>query len=880
MNIRNWGNQMEELKVLLSKKDISIEYFIKNFQSNYDTLLNNLIDDMKDFLNRDYFFIENYNVYYDKRTVALFPLFRDFLKKDSEKNTINLLLNELEYFSEGNKFAWDFPTAEEVKKSFFHSVDHPCKFGEYYLKFAEHNASYLSYKHDNRVSFYYTFSNNYDEEYGSLIGIHRLKGENTEPISDKEMLTLWFQNQLIPEDIPDKVRDDYFDLLHEFNEYKIVYNENGKIISFDYNQVVDAILNNKFPVSGEVVAEKLLNVDAVRIGKAPYGRERIFDKNYGHWDIYPEEKTDNYYTVRVDEKLYYKNPKDDIRDGGAIGIDFGSRSCVVAFQEENDYTLPFIFGKSIFSRKNIYENATALKINNLEQFLTQYNSSQSRPHTSWSDISIPTMEELNQKDPTIVTDLIGLSNEKIDLVEIYAYYIGSFVNNMDNGIYMDYTLSFSPLMSDEIRKKVLESFRRGIKKSLPYCILKDKEITERLNINYGASNGTALAISSIGQFELSPVGDQALLFGAFDMGATVTDFSFGFVRSSNKKKYDYILEDFEIYGDENLGGEKLLQEMTMEVFKSNLNTVNEYSIKLTFSNFYAKNILDTCKSSKETYYNVMSMGNALRAYLENPEERNITYPNGTLKVSLVNDKKELVKDLKFKMDFQVLDNIAIRALENSVSKFFVISQKIFNRVQSYIKCEEVNIFLGGNASKNPYLSKIFEKFIQKEEQKSNYKYKLHLLTENRDFSKANQKTAVAFGVLSSKVGGRIKLIHRNYTNTILTESQFGYFVGYNNKGKFKCVLHPNSNFGQWEELFEADEEIFEIYYTKITEAATNTFDILKTQRKRIKVDRIKLDHNIYIRPKDKDTIEYVIATSDAIKEKVLIDEIKILELTD
>lgn len=871
---------MEELKVLLSKKDISIEYFIKNFQLNYDTLLSDLIDEMKDFLNRNYFFIENYNVYYDKGTVALFPLFKDFLKKDSEKNIVGLLLSELEYFSEGNGFTWDFPTAEEVKKSFANNLNHPCQFGEYYLKFAEHNASYLSYKHDNRVSFYYTFSNSYEEEYGSLIGIHRLKGEDAPLISDKEMLTLWFQNGLVPKGISGKAKDDYFNLLSEFKEYKIIYNENGKIISFDYNKVVDAILNNKFPVSGEVVAEKLLNVDAVRIGRAPYGRERIFDKNYGHWDIYPEEKTDNYYTVRVDEKLYYRNPKDDIRDGGAIGIDFGSRSCVVAFQEENDYTLPFIFGKSIFSRKNIYENATALKINNWEQFLTQYNSTQSRPHTSWDDISIPTMEELNTKDPTIVTDLIGLSTEKIDLVEIYAYYIGSFVNNMDNGIYLDYILSFSPLMSEELKKSVLESFKKGIKKSLPYSILKDKEVVERLNITYGASNGTALAISSIGQNELSPVDNQALLFGAFDMGANVTDFSFGFVRGSNKRKYDYVLEDFEIYGDENLGGEKLLQEMAMEVFKSNLNVINEYSIKLTFSNFYAKNILATYKNSKETYYNMMSMGNALRPYLENPEKKDIYYPNEILKVSLVNDRRELLKDLKFKIDFQALDNVAIRAMETSVSKFFSISQKIFNRVQSYVKCKEVNIFLGGNASKNQYLMKIFERLVEKEESEGDYSYKIHTLAENRDFSKANHKTAVAFGVLNSKVGGRIKLIHRNYTNTILTESQFGYFVGYNNKGKFKCVLHPNSNFGQWEELFEADEEIFEIYYTKVTEAATNTLDILKTQRKRVRVDRIKLEHNIYIAPKGKNTIEYVIATPEGIKEKILIDEIKTLELAE
>ncbi|MGF6905969.1 hypothetical protein [Fusobacterium sp. PH5-44] len=871
---------MEELKVLLSKKDISIEYFIKNFQLNYDFLLNNLLEELKDFLCNEYFYIENISVYYDKRTVALFPIFKNYLKKDLQRNVVNVVLGELDYFAEGNGLEWDFLTSEEVKKSFSHNVDHPCKFGEYYLKFAEYNASYLSYKHENKISFYYTFSNSYNEESGSLIGIHRLKTEDAEEISDREMLTLWLQNALIPEGLVGKGRDAYFNLLQEFKEYKIIYNENGKIISFDYNKVVDAILNKKFPVSGEVVADKLLNVDTVRIGKSPYGRERVFDPNYGHWDIFPEEKPDDYYTVRVDEQLYYRDPRNDIRDGGAIGIDFGSRSCVVAFQEENDYTLPFIFGKNIFSRKNIYENASALRVNNLDKFLSEYNSEVSRPHTSWDDISIPTLEDLNSHSENIISDLYGSSNEKVDFVEIYAYYIGSFVNNMDNGIYLDYVLSFSPLESNERKNKILESFKRGIKKSLPYSILKDKEIMERLNIGYGASSGTALAISSISQNALSPKDDEVLLFGAFDMGANATDFSFGFVRGSNKRKHDYILEDFEVYGDEDLGGEKLLQEMTMEVFKNNLDIINEHSIKLAFSNFYSKNLLSTYKNSEETYYNMITMSNALRAYVENPEEINVNYPNGTLRVTLMNDKKELVPNIKFNINFQSLDSVGERITEVSLTKFFSILNKIFNRVQSYVKCKEVNIFIGGNGSKNKYLNKSFEKILASEMSKSSYKYKLYVLNEQRDFSKANRKTAVAFGVLNSKVGGRIKLIHRDYANTMMSESNFGYFVGYNNKGKFKCVLHPNSNLDQWEELFEADEEIFEIYYTKVTEAATNTLDILKTQRKRIRVDRIKLDHNIYIRPKSKNIIEYVIATPEGIKEKVLIDEIKLLDLSE
>ena len=83
----------------------------------------------------------------------------------------------------------------------------------------------------------------------------------------------------------------------------------------------------------------------------------------------------------------------------------------------------------------------------------------------------------NKKEKLLIKDEKGiekeinpyleLTEEDIDPIEIYAYYIGSYINNMRNGIYLEYFLSFPVTYEKEIREKILSSFERGIKKSLP-----------------------------------------------------------------------------------------------------------------------------------------------------------------------------------------------------------------------------------------------------------------------------------------------------------------------------------------------------------------------------------------------------------------------------
>ena len=60
-----------------------------------------------------------------------------------------------------------------------------------------------------------------------------------------------------------------------------------------------------------------------------------------------------------------------------------------------------------------------------------------------------------------------------DPIEAYAYHIGCRINDMSlNSIFLEYYLSFPVTYELSVKTKILESFKKGIMKSLPNSILK------------------------------------------------------------------------------------------------------------------------------------------------------------------------------------------------------------------------------------------------------------------------------------------------------------------------------------------------------------------------------------------------------------------------
>jgi len=211
-----------------------------------------------------------------------------------------------------------------------------------------------------------------------------------------------------------------------------------------------------------------------------------------------------------------------------------------------------------------YENPTILEFNNLENFAENYKARAGRPYTQWQDLTISHtaqnsllnskssdfnayISELKQwagnKDKKLkivdkqgfVLDLptfLALGENDTNPIEIYAYYLGLYINNHNNGIFLNYILSFPVTYELSIRDKIIESFRKGIKKSLPQELHNQPEQLKKLSIIKGASEPAAYAVVALQEYGFEPEEDEKVFYGVFDFGGGTTDFDFGIYREA------------------------------------------------------------------------------------------------------------------------------------------------------------------------------------------------------------------------------------------------------------------------------------------------------------------------------------------------------------
>ena len=158
---------------------------------------------------------------------------------------------------------------------------------------------------------------------------------------------------------------------------------------------------------------------------------------------------------------------------------------------------------------------------------------------------------------------------------------------MNNGIFLNYLLSFPVTFEQPICDKVIESFRRGIKKSLPDSILHNGGIMKHSRVVKGISEPAAYAICALEQYHFDLEDDtKEVYYGIFDFGGGTTDFDFGHSHlplEQESRRYDYVLECYGSGGDQYLGGENLLQLMAFEVFRLNQNKLREDGITFVAS---------------------------------------------------------------------------------------------------------------------------------------------------------------------------------------------------------------------------------------------------------------------------------------------------------
>ncbi len=341
-----------------------------------------------------------------------------------------------------------------------------------------------------------------------------------------------------------------------------------KITNELVEKTLEIVSYSDVDVDFEAFKEKMLKVDHIAVGLKSYSQSQLLDLNGGYWDLEVPGLPKESVTFRFDnlpkdsngkeENFYARSSLKDLKRDGFVAIDFGTKSTTASYIGEGGrYCLLSIGGDVDAEGLEKYENPTIVEFRNKEKFLKDYNALSHRPFTKHNDMEVAHEAQKYFKDAK-GNDLYRFfsqlkqwagADEKQNFrdlfedfslesfahctdfnpIEIYAYYIGRCINNMHNGVFLKYFLSYPIKYEKHQAEKIRESFEKGLKKSLPRHVFDDKKTAKNFKVELRASEPSAYAISALKSygFDKSAKLDKPIYYGVFDFGGGTTDFDFG-----------------------------------------------------------------------------------------------------------------------------------------------------------------------------------------------------------------------------------------------------------------------------------------------------------------------------------------------------------------
>ncbi|NHA19068.1 hypothetical protein FBF45_07550 [Helicobacter pylori] len=677
-----------------------------------------------------------------------------------------------------------------------------------------------------------------------------------------------------------------------------------KITNEQIEKTLEIVSISDVDVDFEAFKDLMLNVDNTAVGLKSYSQSQLLDLDGGHWDLetpsVPKERVtfrfDNLDSNNKEMHFYACSSLKDLNKG-VVAIDFGTKSTTASYMDKTGtYRLLSIGGLVDDASPTKFENPTIMEFRHRKKFITEYNALDHRPFTEKNHIEVAhevqknaagvkgndlyrffsqlkqwagADEKQNFRDLEKDFSLESFTNcTDFNPIEIYAYYIGRCINNMENGVFLKYFLSYPIKYEKHQAEKIRESFERGLKKSLPRHVFDDEKTAKMFKVELRASEPCAYAISALksyGFFKSEKL-DKPVYYGVFDFGGGTTDFDFGKWEKSASPKFLYKMTHFSSGGDKYLGGENLLELLAFEAYAKNFQELKAKDIVIAKPNY---DRIDTqrfgsfMQNSREACLNLQTIASTLRPFLENldadiieaieeNEEFNIEGFEKDFKAMLL-DRNGVEAECDLKVDCKELLNLLKDKINEGVANFFAGFSKVMaENIDD--QCRAFHIFLGGNASKSVLVKQAFEN--AKEKQLKDYKQKTSkddftfilyepLGTEKSDkqileltgedisntpaYLKPTCKTGVAFGLLESrpKAGGIEGL-------SIDSNPVFKYDLGIEIEGKFHAKIHRDSLKPNEYQIFQTKEEWggfdeLEIRYSDKPLANTNTLNIQDTQ---------------------------------------------------
>ncbi|PDW11729.1 hypothetical protein BB390_03270 [Helicobacter pylori] len=657
----------------------------------------------------------------------------------------------------------------------------------------------------------------------------------------------------------------------------------------------------------EKFKDLMLNVDNTAVGVGIYSQSQLLDLNGGHWDLEVPSLPKERVTFRFDNlpkdnngkemDFYARSSLKDLKKG-VVAIDFGTKSTTASYMDETGtYRLLSIGGNADDASPTKFENPTIVEFRHKEKFLKDYNALNHRPFTEKNDIEVAHEAQKNaagvkgndlyrffsklkqwagadekQNFRDLIEDfpLESFTNcTDFNPIEIYAYCIGRCINNMHNGVFLKYFLSYPIKYEKHQAEKIRESFERGLKKSLPRHVFDDEKTAKTFKVELRTSEPCAYAISALksyGFFKSEKL-DKPVYYGVFDFGGGTTDFDFGKWEKSASPKFLYKMTHFSSGGDKYLGGENLLELLAWEVYAKNFQELKAKDIVIAKPNY---DRIDTqrfgsfMQNSSGARLNLQTIASQLRPFLENLDANIIEAIEENEEFEIKDFKKDDIKAQLFnrngvetecdlKVDCKELLNLLKGKINEGVANFFAGFSKVMaENIDD--QCRAFHIFLGGNASRSMLVKQAFENAKEKQlkdyrqkTSKDDFKFIIYepLGTEVSDkqileltgedvsntpaYLKPTCKTGVAFGLLESR--DKAKGIERP---SISSNPVFKYDLGIEIEGKFHAKIHRDSLKPNEYQIFQTKEEWggfdeLEIRYSDKALANTNTLNIQDTQ---------------------------------------------------
>ncbi len=689
-----------------------------------------------------------------------------------------------------------------------------------------------------------------------------------------------------------------------------------KITNEQIEKTLEIVSTSDVDVDFEAFKDLMLKVDNIAAGLKSYSQSQLLDLNGGHWDLEVPSTPKERVTFRFDNldpsdkemDFYARSSLKDLKKG-VVAIDFGTKSTTASYMDMDEtgtYRLLSIGGNVDDASLTKFENPTIMSFRHRGKFIAEYDALKHRPFTEHNDIEVAheaqknaagvkgndlyrffsqlkqwagADEKQNFRDLEKDFSLESFTNcTDFNPIEIYAYYIGRCINNMHNGVFLKYFLSYPVKYEKHQAEKIRESFEKGLKKSLPRHVFDDEKTAKTFKVELRASEPCAYAISALksyGFFKSEKL-DKPIYYGVFDFGGGTTDFDFGKWEKSASPKFLYKMTHFSSGGDKYLGGENLLELLAFEAYGQNFQTLKSKDIVIAKPNY---DRIDTqrfgsfMQNSSGARLNLQTIDSQLRPFLENldaniieaieeGEEFEIEGFEKEFKIQLF-DRNGVETECDLQVDCKELLNLLKDKINEGVANFFAGFSKVMAE-NIDPQCNEFHIFLGGNASRSVLVKQAFEN--AKEKQLKDYKQKTSkddfkfiiyesLGTEKSDkqileltgedvskippYLKPTCKTGVAFGLLESrpKAGG----IERP---SIDSNPVFKYDLGIEREGKFHAKIHRDSLKPNEYQIFQTKEEWggfdeLEIRYSDKSLANTNTLDIKDTQMISIALEEVE-----------------------------------------